>query len=65
MMQIGETVHLNSDTVRLRWREVLDRTFATGQITVVERWHQPVAVIVPIALWEQLRQPAQTEVRRE
>lgn len=46
---------LNSDDARTHWRDILD-TAGMGQDVVIARYGKPMAVLIPVADYEALRE---------
>jgi PHD/YefM family antitoxin component YafN of YafNO toxin-antitoxin module len=47
---------MTSDEARREWRLMLDEAYIKGQHVVIERWSQPVAVVVNYEQYQQMRQ---------
>lgn len=56
--------NMQSNAVRLGWRSVLDQVMVHGSSIVVQRFNQPVAVVLGYEEWKGLIQMKEIETAR-
>lgn len=54
---------IKSEEARVKMRDILDEVTA-GREIMIERYNKPVGVIVPHALWQQLKKLQREEIAR-